>query len=241
VSVVNANNLAVEDKLRHGTVMKPDVRTNAGQADVRAPEGSACGFRTSPLGISLMAFARSERVPSIGIPFILPPKHASVFRAAAADFSEYADALEDAGADETVFEGLTLGQKQLAILLVARALLDPAIEPPRITAVLAETMAAIYHHLQTMVAIEIDGGEGTKVRRMLLDALDESDQEPRAPLIPACQDTKEWCEIVESLEAAALKALSQIRPDYFVTTIADPSPQYLERIRQVLWSLLAQD
>jgi hypothetical protein len=111
-----------------------------------------------------MAFARSERAiwsTSIGIPFILPPKHAAVFRAAAADFSEYANALEDADADETVFEGLTLGQKQLAILLAARALLDPAIEPPRITAVLAGTMAAIYDHLQTMVAIEIGDGEGT--------------------------------------------------------------------------------
>ena len=84
---------------------------------------------------------------SVGAPFILPPKHAAVFRKAAADLSEYADVVEDAGVDETVFERLTREQKQLAILLVARALLDPLSEPPRITAVLAGTVAAIYEHL----------------------------------------------------------------------------------------------
>jgi hypothetical protein len=57
------------------------------------------------------------------------PKQAAVFRKAAADSSEYADFLEE---DESVFERLTRGQKQLAILLIARALLDLVSEPPRI-------------------------------------------------------------------------------------------------------------
>jgi hypothetical protein len=199
---------------------------------------------------------------SIGTLFILPPKHATVFREAAADFSEYADFLEDAGDDETVFERLTRGQKQLAILVVARALLDPATEPPRITAVLAGTVAAIYEHLQTMVAVEIDEREGTTIRQMLFDALDESDQEPHAPLSPACQDPEEWWDIIEILrdtvledhdfdmeslfvdappeESAALKALMRIDPDYFITPIDDPSPQRLEKIREELRSLLSQ-
>jgi len=197
---------------------------------------------------------------SVGTPFILPPKHATVFRAAAADFSKYADVLEDAGEDETVFERLTREQKQLAILVVARALLDPATESPRITAVLAGTVAAIYEHLQTMVAVEIDEREGTTIRQMLFDALHESDQEPHAPLSPACQDMEEWWDIIEILrdtvledhdfdmealfldappeEAAALKALMQIHPDYFVTPIEDPSPQGLVKIREELRSLL---
>jgi hypothetical protein len=199
---------------------------------------------------------------SVGTPFILPPKHAAVFREAAAEFAEYADFLEDAGDDETVFERLTRSQKQLAILVVARALLDPAAEPPRITAVLAGTVAAIYEHLQTMVALEIDEHEGTTIRHMLLDAVNESDQEPHGHLSPECQDIEECWEIVESLrdtvledhdydmealfldtppdEAAALKALMQIHPDYFITPIDDPSPQGLETIREELRSLLSQ-
>jgi hypothetical protein len=203
---------------------------------------------------------------SIGTPFILPPKHAAVFREAAADFSAYADMLEDAGENGSVFERLTLGQKQLAILIVARALLDQAIEPPRITAVLAGTVAAIYEHVQTMVAVEIEEREGPTIRRMLLDALDENntrcDPEPLARVSPTCPDMDEWWGIIESLrdtvledhdfnmealfldvppeEAAALKALMRIDPDYFVTPIADPSPQDLEKIRTELRSLLSQ-
>jgi hypothetical protein len=160
---------------------------------------------------------------------------------------------------------LTREQKQLAILLVARALLDPVSEPPRITAVLAGTVAAIYEHLRTMIALEIDEGKGTTLRRMLLEALDEMnsgrDQEPLALLSPACQDLEEWSEVVEALgdsvledhdfdmealfldappeEAAALKALMRIHPDYFVTTIDDPPPQCLEQISKDLGSLLS--
>jgi hypothetical protein len=203
---------------------------------------------------------------SLRAPFVLPPKHAAVFRRAAACFSEYAGVLEDAGVDETVFERLTDGQKQLAILLAARALLDPASEPPEITAVLAGTVAAIYEYLQTMIDLEIDEGKGTTLRQMVLDALDEMnschDQEPRVALSPECRDINEWSEVVEVLrdsvledhdfemealfldappeEAAALKALMQINPDYFITTIDDPSPQCVKRIREELRSLLSQ-
>jgi hypothetical protein len=203
---------------------------------------------------------------SVGAPFILTPKHAAAFRVAAACFFEHAGVLEDAGEDDNAFERLTQGQKQLAILLVVRALLDPESAPPEITAVLAGTVAAIYDCLQMMVAIEIAEGEETTFRRMLLDALDEMnsrrDQEPLALLSAACQDVEEWSEVVEALgdsvledhdfdmesifldappeEAAALKALMQIRPDYFVTTIDDPPPQCLEQIRRELRSLLSQ-
>jgi hypothetical protein len=198
---------------------------------------------------------------SIGTPFILPPKHAAVFRNAAADFSEYADILEDAREDGTVFERLTQGQKQLAILLVARALLDPVSEPPEITAVLAGTVAAIYEYLQMMVAVEIDEGDETTIRRIVLDALNEMDYwDDQEPLWPECGDMDEWSAAVEALgdsvledhdfdmeaifldappeEAAALKALMQIHRDYFVTPIDDPSPQGLERIREELRGLL---
>jgi hypothetical protein len=41
-------------------------------------------------------------------------------------------------------------------------------------------------------------------------------------------------------KAAALKALMQIHPDYFVTTIDDPPQHCLEQIRKELRSLLSQ-
>jgi hypothetical protein len=97
----------------------------------------------------------------------------------------------------------------LAILVVARALLDPATQPPRITAVLAGTVAAIYEHLLTMVAVEMDEGEEPICRPMLLDALDERnsrcDQEPLALPSPACQDLEEWWEVIESLRDTVLE------------------------------------
>jgi hypothetical protein len=194
---------------------------------------------------------------SIGTPFVLPPKHAAVFRTAAVCFTEYAEVLEDEGQHEAVFERLTREQKQLAILLVARALLDPATEPPELTAVLAGTAAAIYDHLQTMIDLEIDEGRAWTFRRMVLDAV-----EPPVALSPTSEDFDAWSEIVEALrdtvledhdfdmeslfldappeEAAALKALMQIPADYFVTPIDDPSPQGLEIIRKELRSLLSQ-
>ena len=41
-------------------------------------------------------------------------------------------------------------------------------------------------------------------------------------------------------EAAALKAEMHIDPDNFVTTIDDPSPQCLAKIREELRSLLSE-
>jgi hypothetical protein len=80
----------------------------------------SCGFRNSPLSIILRKGARcsfwgrATWSNSVGAPFILPPKHAAVFRKAAADFSEYADVVEDAGVDESVFERLRVWQIFLA-------------------------------------------------------------------------------------------------------------------------------
>jgi hypothetical protein len=56
-----------------------------------------------------------------------------------------------------------------------------------------------------MVAVEIDEREGTTIRQMLFDALDESDQEPHAPLSPACQDMEEWWDVIEILRDTVLE------------------------------------
>jgi hypothetical protein len=139
----------------------------------------------------------------------------------------------------------------------------PFIVLPKHATVFREA-AAIYEHLQMMTAVEIDEGEETTIRRMLLDALHEMDYwDDQEPLSPECGDMDEWSAAVEALgdsvledhdfdmeslfldappeKAAALKALMCIQPDYFVTPIDDPSPQSLEAIRKELRRLLSQD
>jgi len=68
----------------------------------------------------------------------------------------------------TSFQCSSQGQKQAAILTVARALLDPGVEPPRNTAALAASMVAIYTQLQAEIEIEIDTGLGRAARPVVL-------------------------------------------------------------------------
>src|SRR5262249_33713009 len=89
------------------------------------------------------------------------------------------------------------------------ALLDPASKPLEITAVLAGTVAGIYNYLLTMIDLEIDQGEETTIRRMVLDALDEMnywhEQKPLIPLSPECEDINKWSELVEALGDSVLE------------------------------------
>lgn len=154
-------------------------------------------------------------------PFILPPRHAAVFRAAAARLSDdigwrkFED--EWVGIGVRVFDDLTQGQKQAAILEVAKALLDSSIEPPRVTGVLGGTVDAIYRELEGNIEIEMDFDEETTLRQMVLDALAEIDywnqvnsglgagEEPVLPLAPDSTDTKDWAELVEGLRMEVLE------------------------------------
>ena len=195
-------------------------------------------------------------------PLVLPPKHAAVFRYAASILFDLTEDLgdDDSDTDGDVFERLTRGQKLAAILVVAKALLDAASEPPELTAALAATGWAIYDYLESAITIEMDSGE-TTVRKMVLEAVEELGE--REPLAPESSDMDKWSELVEALryevllddhdfkmesmfldappdKAAAAKAEMHIDPDYFVTPVEDPSPQRLREIRTELKSLLVQ-
>ena len=151
-------------------------------------------------------------------PFVLPPKHAAVFRLAAAMFSDFVgwERFEDDWAEMgiAVFDNLTQHQKQAAILIVAKALLDPACEPPAVTAVLAGTVDAIYIQLES--SIELEMGHSTKVRQMILEAMDEMDywndvnsslgpdEEPVARQKPGSKNMEEWRELIEALRTEIL-------------------------------------
>ena len=80
---------------------------------------------------------------------------------------------ETSGVDVTIFDGLTQGQKQAAILIVSKALLDRNVEPPVATAALEGTLVAIYVQLIACVDVEIEVGRQTFLREMILEALDE--------------------------------------------------------------------
>ena len=212
--------------------------------------------------------------PLYDAPFVLRPKHAAAFRLAAAMFSDcigwehWEDDWDATGI--AVFDCLTQHQKQAAILIVAKALLDPECEPPDVTAVLAGTVDAIYIYLETSVELEI--GHETEVRQMILEAMDEldywmdvnaslpADEEPEARPAPDSADIKEWAFFVDVLrdeilddydfsmeeefmdmppdEAAALKNQLNIKPDYFVAVIEDPTPERLKVIREEIKAYL---
>jgi hypothetical protein len=155
-------------------------------------------------------------------PFVLPPKHAAVFRIAAGCLSDdvgWEDCQDDDwyGIDVVVFDHLTQGQKQAAILEVCRALLDPAVEPPRVTAVLAGTVDAIYRELESYIECEINFAEETDLRRAVLVAMEEANywedinsgrdlgEDPYIPLAPECDDLSAWAELIESLRTDVLE------------------------------------
>ena len=154
-------------------------------------------------------------------PFILPPRHAAVFRGAASYLSSdvgWEDWQHDnCWTDDTVFDRLTQGQKQVALLQVSRALLDPQTAPPRVTAVLAATMDAVYKTLLMLIELEIEQDESTEVRELVLQAMDELNywedvndglepgEEPVVRPSPNCADNDFWDMLVESLETDILE------------------------------------
>ena len=150
--------------------------------------------------------------------FVLPPKHAAAFRLAAGTFSDIVgwEAFEDDWDDigVAVFDNLTQHQKQAAILIVAKALLDPDCEPPDVTAVLAGTVDAIYLQLESTIELEI--GQETSVRQLILEVMEEMDywtqvnsglgpdEEPFKKLAQDSEDMDEWQELVEAMRTEIL-------------------------------------
>jgi hypothetical protein len=154
-------------------------------------------------------------------PFILPPKHAAVFREAASSLSfdvgweDWEDDWSPIGVK--VFDRLSQAQKQATILEVVRALLDASVEPPEVTSVLAGTVDAIYRELGGRIEMEISFGEQTAVRNMVLEAAAEMDywqsansglepdEEPCIAPAPGCADYEEWSPLVEALWGTVLE------------------------------------
>src|SRR5262249_39863262 len=118
-----------------------------------------------------------------------------------------------------LFDRLAPLQKQVAILAVASAALDPDFPMPEPTAVLDGTVTAIYRRLQELLEFEIAVKGTTSLRKAVLEALDEfgyweelkseyeeeiksgykAGEEPRPPLSVDSNDLEEWRILAESL------------------------------------------
>ncbi len=154
-------------------------------------------------------------------PLLLPHAHAAIFRRSAASLSEFVgwheseDDWDDS--DGGVFDRLSQGQKQAAILQVSRALLDPEFSLRSVTAPLAGTADMIYQELQAQLETEVSFGKETTVREMILRASDEADhwnevnsslppdEEPVERLPPDSSDIDEWSFLIECLEEEVLE------------------------------------
>lgn len=140
-------------------------------------------------------------------PHVLAPKHAKVFRVAAASLFESLGldkADEPLETEVEVFDNLTPGQKLASILNAATALLDPSVDPPKVTAVLAATVYVVYMELQALIETEIALGDSTSTRQLLLNAMEEANhwavlndaipigEDPVLPIGRDCTETDEW-------------------------------------------------
>jgi hypothetical protein len=147
---------------------------------------------------------------------ILPPAQAGVFRAALGSLSDFIGwEAETAGWDSGVpiFDRLTQGQQQVALLTIAQALLRRQCPAPRVTAVLAAAVSATYDALLSLIEADLFFETGdTALRRQVLAAVAETgywagvgDAEAAAAA-PAekCADREVWSECVGILRDAIL-------------------------------------
>jgi hypothetical protein len=149
-------------------------------------------------------------------PIVLAGSQAKVFRLGARTLSEDVGWSEsdDSWVDASgirAFDSLTQLQKQVAILMVASAALDPDIPMPDLTAVLEGTVTVIYGWLESLIDEEVSVGKSTNVRTIVSEALLEIDyweevkgayepgEEPDGPLPIDSDDAEEWCFLARSL------------------------------------------
>lgn len=147
---------------------------------------------------------------------LLPPAQARVFRTALRCLSDFIGwEAETAGWESggPVFDRLTQGQQQRALLTIAQALLQRQCPAPRVTAVLAAAVSATYDALLGLIEADIFFETGdTALRRQVLAAVADTgywaglgDAEAAAA-VPAERyaDGEVWSEFVGILRDAIL-------------------------------------
>lgn len=116
-----------------------------------------------------------------------------------------------------VFDGIASGQQLALLAIVARALFDPHVPPPKLSAVHEGVIGVMFIAIEQAIRFEIDeadslakiGGDPCHWRKLVLAAIIETDGSP-APGSddelpePACPDLDEWSVLLETLGAGVL-------------------------------------
>jgi hypothetical protein len=171
---------------------------------------------------------------------VLPPRHGFVFREAlGCVFDGVGWEAEEPRWESglSVFDRLTQGQQQAALLTIARALLDERVPAPPVTAVLAAAAGATYDMLLGLIEIDtISEDGGTDLRRQVLAAVEAMDywtqvnaglapgEAPAEPPTPSCANLDEWAHLVNALRDQVTITTSRWRTSSSTWTRGPPGP-----------------
>lgn len=142
---------------------------------------------------------------------------AALFREAIAEVLERIEDEEDFPDDRCswgvrVFDGIASGQQLALLAIVARALFDSHVPPPKLNAVNESVIGVMFIAIEQAIQFEIDeadsltkiGGNPFHWRKLVLAAIIETDGSP-APGAddelpdPTCPDIDEWSILLETL------------------------------------------
>jgi hypothetical protein len=158
-----------------------------------------------------------------------------------------------------VFDVLQPGQQVALLALVGTALTDPAAPAPPLTAATEGASAAMFAQLTAWLEVELDTGEETECRRLILAAVGEAAGCDGPLPEPTETDPGEWELLLEEVEARlfwdadwemgdvfldlppeevrADMVLHGIDPDYFLDVPNDPDDTGLKAARRTLAEL----
>ena len=157
------------------------------------------------------------------------------------------------------FDVLQPGQQVALLAQVGTALSDPATPAPPLTAATEGALAAVFAQLRAWLEVELDTGETTECRRLILGAVGEAAGRDGPLPEPTESDQGEWELLFEEVEgrlfwdtdyelgdvfldlppqaARADLALHGIDPDYFLAVPDDPDDEGLAAARRTLTEL----
>jgi hypothetical protein len=157
------------------------------------------------------------------------------------------------------FDALQPGQQLALLAMVGTALSDPNVPAPPLTAATEGALAAVIDQVRTDLEMELDGGDSTACRRLILAAVGEVAGRVYPLPAPANRDWDEWEIVIDEIESRLLwdsdyemgdlfldrppdetradMVLHGIDPEYFLDVPDDPDHAGLEATRRTLAQL----
>jgi hypothetical protein len=126
------------------------------------------------------------------------------------------------------FDSLTYGQKVSVLSIVGNGLLRKDVPPIELMAVWEGGIAAVFEHLRSLIAVEIDEPElGSNWRELVVAARREMEREEI--LDPTCDDLDEWDIEIQELEYCILWDVDYDDADLYL----DQPPEESESLRSM--------